>query len=115
MRNFAAGNLATAFVYGGLTLGSMAIALYLQEVAGYSAIAAGLITLPTPIASFLFARRVGELAARIGPRFFLIAGPAPAGVGLLLTAPTHTISTSPRTCCPGGWCWPPAWPSPSRR
>jgi EmrB/QacA subfamily drug resistance transporter len=84
-RNFAAGNLATAFVYGGLTLGSIAIALYLQEVAGYPAIAAGLMTLPTPIASFLFARRVGDAAARIGPRVFLVAGPALAGVGLLLT------------------------------
>jgi EmrB/QacA subfamily drug resistance transporter len=84
-RNFAAGNLATAFVYGGLTLGSIAIALYLQEVAGYPAIAAGLMTLPTPIASLLFARRVGDAAARIGPRVFLVAGPTLAGVGLLLT------------------------------
>src|SRR6202453_1650446 len=47
-RNFAGANLATAFVYGALMLGSLSTALYIQEVAGYSAIVAGLITLPTP-------------------------------------------------------------------
>jgi Major Facilitator Superfamily len=87
MGNFAGANLATAFVYGGLTLGSIATALYLQEVAGYPAIVAGLITLPTPIVSFLFARRVGNAAARIGPRVFLTSGPVLAAAGLLLICP----------------------------
>jgi EmrB/QacA subfamily drug resistance transporter len=87
-RNFAGGNLATGFVYGGLALGSLVIALYTQEVVGFSATAAGLATLPIPILSFLFARHVGEAAARIGPRIFLIAGPMIAAVGLLLIRPT---------------------------
>jgi EmrB/QacA subfamily drug resistance transporter len=87
-RNFTGANLVTAFVYGGITMGSLAIALYLIEVAGYSATAAGLITLPSPIVSLLFARRVGELAARIGPRIFLMTGPALAGLGLLLIGPS---------------------------
>jgi hypothetical protein len=39
--------------------------------------------------SFLLAKRVGGLAARIGPRIFLIAGPALAGLGLLLIRPGH--------------------------
>ena len=47
-RNFAGVTLATAFVYGGLALGSLVIALYTQEVLGYSATAAGLVTLPVP-------------------------------------------------------------------
>lgn len=85
--NFAAANLVTAFVYGALTLGSLAIALYTQEVGGYSATAAGLATLPIPVVSFVFARHVGRAAARIGPRAFLIAGPALAGIGLLLIRP----------------------------
>lgn len=68
-RNFAGGNLATAFIYGGLALGSLIIALYTQEVVGYSATAAGLTTLPIPILSFLFARQVGNAATRIGPRY----------------------------------------------
>jgi hypothetical protein len=87
VRNFAGANLATAFVYGALMLGSLAIALYIQEVGGYSATVAALITLPTPVLSFLFARRVGHVAARIGPRVFLTAGPALAGIGLLLIRP----------------------------
>lgn len=87
MRNFAGANLATAFIYAGLTMGSIAMALYLQEVAGYPALAAGLITLPTPIASLLFARRVGNAAARIGSRIFLIGGPVLAAVGLLIICP----------------------------
>ncbi|HEX4558431.1 MAG TPA: MFS transporter [Mycobacterium sp.] len=95
-RNFAGANLVTAFVYGGITMGALAIALYLQEVAGYSATAAGLVTLPTPIMSLLFARGVGGMATRIGPRIFLIAGPALAGLGLLLIRPTthgfHLVS-----------------------
>ena len=86
-RNFAGANLVTAFVYGGITMGSLAIGLYLQEVAGYSATAAGLTTLPSPIMSFLFARGVGGMAARLGHRIFLMAGPALAGLGLLLIRP----------------------------
>lgn len=88
VRNFASANLATAFVYGATAMGSLAIALYTQEVAGYGAIVAGLVTLPTPTMSFLFARRVGARAARIGPRLFLTAGPLLAGFGLLLIRPS---------------------------
>src|SRR6185312_10660777 len=86
-RNFAAANLVTAFVYGALTLGSLTIALYTQEIGGYSATAAGLATLPIPAMSFVFARHVGRVASRAGPRAFLIAGPALAGMGLLLIRP----------------------------
>jgi EmrB/QacA subfamily drug resistance transporter len=88
VRNFASANLATAFVYGALAMGSLAIALYTQEVAGYCATVAGLVTLPTPIMSFLLAKRVGAKAARIGPRVFLTTGPLLAGFGLLLIRPS---------------------------
>ncbi|OBH45984.1 MFS transporter [Mycobacterium intracellulare] len=95
-RNFAAANVVTAFVYGALTLGSLAVALYAQEIGGYSATAAGLATLPIPALSFVFARHVGRIAARVGPRAFLIGGPAAAGIGLLLIRPKpsgfHAIS-----------------------
>ncbi|WP_240562924.1 MFS transporter [Mycobacterium sp. IS-1264] len=86
-RNFAAANLVTVFVYGALTLGSLAITLYTQEIGGYSATATGLTTLPIPVLSFVFARQVGRFAGRVGPRAFLIAGPALAGIGLLLIRP----------------------------
>jgi MFS family permease len=86
-RNFAATNLATAFVYGGLVLGSLAIVLYTQEIGGYSATATGVATLPIPALSFVFARHVGLVAERVGPRVFLIGGPTLAGIGLLLIHP----------------------------
>jgi predicted MFS family arabinose efflux permease len=89
-RNFAAANLVTAFFYGALTLASLAIALYTQEIGGYSATAAGLATLPIPAMSFVFARHVGRVAARVGPRPFLIAGPALSAIGLLLIRPKPT-------------------------
>ncbi|MEZ0349313.1 MFS transporter [Mycobacterium sp. pR1184] len=87
VRNFAAANLVTAFVYGAIAMASLAVALYTQEVAGYCATVAALATLPNPILSFLFAKRVGGLAARIGPHVFLTAGPILAGLGLLLIRP----------------------------
>jgi hypothetical protein len=86
-RNFTGANLTTAFVYGGLSMGSLSIALYTREVAGYSATVAGLVTLPSPIISFVFARRVGAIAARSGPRLFVTTGPVLAGVGYLLIRP----------------------------
>jgi len=88
-RNFAGANLTTALVYGGLSMCSLSIALYTQEVAGYSATVAGLVTLPSPIISFVFARRVGAIAARIGPRLFVTTGPVLAGVGYLLIRPAE--------------------------
>jgi EmrB/QacA subfamily drug resistance transporter len=88
IRNFAGANLVTAFVYGALSMGSLAVSLYTQEVAGFCATVAGLVTLPTPVMSFLFAKRVGGRAARIGPRVFLTTGPVLAGFGLLLIRPS---------------------------
>ena len=74
VRNFAGANLTTPCVYGALTMSPLAISLYTQQVVGYCATVAGLVTLPSPVISFLFAKRVGRLAARIGPRNFLMAG-----------------------------------------
>lgn len=86
-RNFAAANLCTACVYGALVLGSLAIALYTQEIGGYSATATGVATLPIPALSFVFARQVALVAERVGPRVFLVGGPSLAGIGLLLIHP----------------------------
>jgi EmrB/QacA subfamily drug resistance transporter len=89
IRNFAGASVTSAFVYGAGAMGVLAISLYTQEVAGYCATVAGLATLPTPVMSFLLAKRVGGLAARIGPRIFLTTGPVLAGLGLLLVRPGH--------------------------
>ena len=88
-RNFAVGNLATVFLYAAVSLGTLIIALFLQETVGLSASQAGLATLPLPVASFLLARRFGTLAARHGPRVFMAVGPLVAATGFLLLSAAH--------------------------
>jgi EmrB/QacA subfamily drug resistance transporter len=84
VRNFGMGNLATTFIYAGVSMGTLITALFLQEVAGFSALGAGLATLPVPLLSFFIARPVGALSARYGPHLFMAVGPIIAGCGYLL-------------------------------
>jgi EmrB/QacA subfamily drug resistance transporter len=88
-RNFAVGNLATVFLYAAVSLGTLLVALFLQEAAAMSATQTGLATLPIPVLSFLLARRFGTLAGVYGPRLFMAAGPLVAAVGYLLMAGVH--------------------------
>ena len=83
-RNFAVGNLETFSVYAGISILFFFLVIYLQEVAGYSALKSGLTTLPVTIVMFLLSRRVGALADRLGPRLFMGAGPLIAAIGILL-------------------------------
>jgi EmrB/QacA subfamily drug resistance transporter len=87
IRNFGVGNVATVFVYGGVSIGTLIVSLFLQEVAGFGATEAGIATLPLPVLSFLLAARVGALAAKFGPRLFMAAGPLIAGAGFVLMRP----------------------------
>ena len=83
-RNFAAGNIETLSMYAGLSLLFFFLVLFLQNVAGYSAVAAGSATLPVTIVMFLTSMRFGALADRYGPRFFMGFGPIVAGLGMAL-------------------------------
>jgi len=83
-RNFSIGNLTTFFLYGGLSVVSFFLIVFLQQVAGYRPLAAGLSMLPISIMMFLLARRFGALADRLGPRLFMGLGPIVAAAGLLL-------------------------------
>jgi predicted MFS family arabinose efflux permease len=83
-RNFAAGNLATLTIYGGLGAATFFLPVYLQQVAGYRPVEAGLSLVPVTIVMFLLSRRFGALADRLGPRLFMSVGPLVAGTGLLL-------------------------------
>ncbi len=82
-RNFALGNLETLGMYAGLGIFFFYLTIYLQQVAGYSALQAGLTTVPLTIMMFLLSRRFGALADRYGPRLFMGAGPLIAAAGLL--------------------------------
>ena len=82
-RNFAVGNVETFAMYGGLAILFFFLVIFLQQVAGYSALESGLATLPVTIVMFLLSRRFGALADRFGPRLFMGAGPLVAAVGIL--------------------------------
>lgn len=84
VRNFAVGNVATAFIYAALSIGGFIIVLFLQQVAGFPATLAALALLPVSIVNILFASWFGSLAGRFGPRLFMAFGPALAGSGYLL-------------------------------
>jgi EmrB/QacA subfamily drug resistance transporter len=83
-RNFAIGNLETLAMYAGLAILFFFLVIYLQQVAGYSALKAGLTTLPVTVVMFALSRRFGALADRYGPRVFMGAGPLISAVGILL-------------------------------
>jgi EmrB/QacA subfamily drug resistance transporter len=84
IRNFSAGNLATAFVYGALSLNGLVLAVYLQQGAGLPATLAGLASLPSTVIMILFSSRVGTWAGKLGPRMFMTLGPLTMAVGMLL-------------------------------
>ena len=83
-RNFAIGNVQTFAMYGGLGVTFFLLVLFLQEVAGYSALDSGFALLPSTIVMFLLSKRMGRLADRYGPRLFMGLGPLTAAVGLAL-------------------------------
>ena len=83
-RNFSVGNLATLAMYAGLAILFFYLVIFLQQVAGYSALEAGLATLPTTLIMFALSSRFGALADRHGPRLFMGAGPLIAAAGILL-------------------------------
>ena len=83
-RNFSVGNIATVLIYGGLSVSMFLVTIFVQDIGGYSALAAGLTFLPVTVLMFLLSSYVGQLAGRYGPRLFMSAGPMVAGAGFLV-------------------------------
>ena len=88
-RNFSIGNVQTFAMYGGLSITFFLLVLFLQEVAGYRALQAGLALMPSTIVMFVLSKRMGRLADRFGPRLFMGLGPLIAAVGLALMLRLH--------------------------
>jgi EmrB/QacA subfamily drug resistance transporter len=84
IRNFSVANLTTFATYAGLMGGIFFVSLFLQQVAGYSPLEAGLATTPISVMLFLLSPRFGRLASGVGPRLPMTAGPIVGGLGLLL-------------------------------
>jgi MFS family permease len=92
-RQFAATNAVTFIVYAALTGATFLLPVVLQVVSGYSPLASGLALLPLTIIMLALSARLGKLAARIGPRLQMSAGPVVVGAGLaMLTLATHGSS-----------------------
>ena len=84
VRNFWTGNVATAFIYGALTLNGFVVGVYLQQGAGLSATLAGLASIPTTVLLVLLSSPMGAMAGRLGPRLFMTVGPLLMAAGSLL-------------------------------
>lgn len=91
VRNFGVGNLATLAIYAALSLGTLIVGIYLQEVAGWPATLAGLALIPSTVVMLALSGRFGALSGKYGPRLFMSVGPivAAGGYALMLTMGTH--------------------------
>lgn len=83
-RNFSGANMMTFAMYGALSGFMFALVIYMQTKLHYSAIKAGLSLMPVSLILLFFSSRIGALSSRLGPRFFLSAGPLISAAGMFL-------------------------------
>jgi EmrB/QacA subfamily drug resistance transporter len=83
-RQFSAANAVTFVVYAALGGVIFLVPVVLQDVRGYSPLQAGVSLLPVTVIMLVLSARSGALAAKIGPRLQMTAGPLVIAVGLLL-------------------------------
>jgi MFS family permease len=83
-RLFTAVNVITVCLYAPLIGVLFLLPLQLQTSSGYSALQAGVAVLPITLTMLALSARSAALAARIGPRLQLTAGPLLAACGILL-------------------------------
>ncbi|OBH11390.1 MFS transporter [Mycobacterium sp. E1747] len=86
LRQFTGANLTTLAVYAALGGALFLLALQLQQSLDYSALAAGLATLPTTVIMLLGSPLAGAFAERAGPRLPMTIGPLFAAAGLAFMA-----------------------------
>ena len=82
-RNFTFANVETFTVYAGLSTLTFFLVLFVQQLAGYSALQSGLALIPITVVMFVLSPRVGRLSMRHGPRVFMGVGPLVAAAALL--------------------------------
>ena len=83
-RAFSGLNLLTFLLYGAFGAAMLLLPYVLISAGGYSPVEAGLAMLPLPIVMTALSPIMGSLAARIGPRGPLVAGPVIAGAGMVV-------------------------------
>ncbi|HEX2185669.1 MAG TPA: DHA2 family efflux MFS transporter permease subunit, partial [Chloroflexota bacterium] len=83
-RRFTSANAVTFAVYAALGGAFFLLVVHLQQVLGYSALEAGVATLPITVLMLALSSRAGRLAQRVGPRWPMTAGPLLVAAGLAL-------------------------------
>jgi EmrB/QacA subfamily drug resistance transporter len=83
-RQFSGANATTFAVYAAFGGALFLLALELQEVLGYSALAAGTALLPITLIMLVLSARTARLSQQIGPRLPMTVGPVVVAVGLAL-------------------------------
>ncbi|NUT33393.1 MAG: MFS transporter [Hamadaea sp.] len=100
-RAFTLLNLYTVVVYAAIAGLTFFLVIQLQTVAGYSALEAGAATVPATLLLLAGSARSGALAARIGPRPQLIAGPLVSALGALALVRVDAEAVYWRDVLPG--------------
>ncbi len=85
-RNFTVTNLSTFLIYGALYVYSAYQAIFLQGTLQYTALAAGVASLPISLSLALLSTSVGRFAGTFGTRRLMAIGPAVMALGLLWLA-----------------------------
>jgi EmrB/QacA subfamily drug resistance transporter len=100
-RQFSGANLTTLLVYAALGTVFFFLVLELQNVLGYSALAAGAALLPVNVLMLTLSPIAGRLGGRIGARWPMTMGAAVAAGGMLLLSRVHAGAGYAATVLPG--------------
>ncbi|MEH1099194.1 MFS transporter [Micromonospora sp. CPCC 205561] len=100
-RLFSVLNVYTVLVYAALGGFTFFLAVYLQNVVGWSALLTGVALLPMTVLLLVGSARAGALSARIGPRLPLTVGPVVAAAGLVLLRGVDPDASYWRDVLPG--------------
>lgn len=83
-RNFSVATLGTVLLYAAFNASWFFTVVFLQQVAGYTALQAGMALSPIPVLIFALSRTFGGLADRHGARRLIAAGSLLSAAGLAL-------------------------------
>jgi EmrB/QacA subfamily drug resistance transporter len=81
-RNFTVTNISTFLIYGALYVVGYYLTIFVQGVVGFTAAAAGLAFIPSGLFLVFLSARFGALSGRLGPRLFMVVGPALMALGI---------------------------------
>ena len=81
---FAAANVVTFTIYGGMAVLFFLLSVQLQVTAGWSPLEAGTALLPVTVLMLLLSARAGDWASRIGPRWPLTIGSFVVAAGMTM-------------------------------